>query len=298
MARIPDVFIAGAPRCGTTSLHDLLGQHPDVYMSPAKEVHFFGSDLHHRGRPPLSEAAYLANFAGARDERRVGEASTSYFYSERAAAEIREFSPDAHVILMLRNPVEMMYSLYNLYRVTGVEEHPSFEAALDAEPRRREGLDLPDRPVLVEGLFYRQVARLSEHVGRFFETFGRERVHVIVFDDFVADVQSAYAGTLRFLEVDDGFRPEFRARNAATEPRIRGLHEFVLRPPPLVRRVGAAVVPHATRDAVSRGIRRLNAVPRKPPPLDPALRRRLQQELAAEVAALGELLDRDLSHWR
>jgi hypothetical protein len=297
LKRRPDTFIVGAPRCGTTALFEFLGQHPEIFGSPAKEIHYFGSDLHHAGRAPLSEADYLRNFADAGDELRIAEASTSYFYSERAPAEIEAFNREARVIIMLRNPVDLMYSLYNLYRSTGVEPHDTFEAALAAEPSRRAGHDLPDRPVLVEGLFYRRVAALAEHTHRFLTTFGSERMHVIVFDDFVDDLPSVYAGTLRFLDVDESFVPDFRVHNAATQPRSRRLQALVLSPPRPVARPLRALVPQRTRGALSHAIRRANAVARPVAPLDPDLRQRLQQELAEEVEQLGSLLGRDLSHW-
>ena len=243
----PDFFIVGAPRCGTTSLFDFLGQHPQIFASPAKEIHYFGSDLHHVGRPPLSESEYLENFVGARDELRIGEAATSYFYSERAAAEIKAFNADSRAIIMLRNPVDMMYSLYNLYRVTGAEPLPTFEEALAAESRRRRGLDLPDRPVLVEGLFYRRIAAFAENVQRFFDALGRERVHVILFEDFTRDVAGTYRDTLRFLEVDDSFVADFRVLNAAIQPRSRAVQELVLRPPRSVLAAARVLTPCSAR---------------------------------------------------
>ncbi|NLF38083.1 sulfotransferase, partial [bacterium] len=104
--RLPDFFIVGAPKSGTTALHAYLGRHPSIFVPARKEPHFFGSDI-------VSPAfvrdrdAYLSLFAGATTEARVGEASIWYLYSKRAAREIKEFNPDARIIIMLRNPVDM-----------------------------------------------------------------------------------------------------------------------------------------------------------------------------------------------
>ncbi|MFQ5570582.1 MAG: sulfotransferase, partial [Rhodothermales bacterium] len=112
----PDFFIVGAPKCGTTAMFRYLQEHPEIYL-PKKEFHHFGSDL----RPPnyqgrnRDRAVYLSLFAGVTTEKRIGEASVWYLYSKKAAREIKAFAPEADVIIMLRNPVEMMYSLYSLF---------------------------------------------------------------------------------------------------------------------------------------------------------------------------------------
>ena len=85
---LPNFFIVGAPKCGTTALHAYLSQHPDVFMSDPKEPHYFGSDLDFRYRRRPSDAQYRSYFAGAGDRRRIGEASVWYLYSECAADEI------------------------------------------------------------------------------------------------------------------------------------------------------------------------------------------------------------------
>ena len=82
----PDFFIVGAPKGGTTAMNNYLRQHPQIFMSPRKEAHHFGADLYapHWAR---DEAAYLALFAGAGDEKRIGEASVWYLLSQHAAGE-------------------------------------------------------------------------------------------------------------------------------------------------------------------------------------------------------------------
>src|SRR5215471_2980035 len=100
--RKPDFFIVGAPKCGTTAIFDYLAQHPEVFLAP-KELHFFGSDLNYPTRK-VNEVEYLKWFESAKEERRVGEASVWYFYSQLAPQEIKQFSPDARIIISLRNP--------------------------------------------------------------------------------------------------------------------------------------------------------------------------------------------------
>ena len=101
--RLPDFFIVGAPKCGTTSLYDYLSQHPQIFMPFHKEPLYFGADLHRRyGR--MSAVEYAALFRDARAYQHVGEASTWYLYSATAAREIFEASPGARIIIGVQVP--------------------------------------------------------------------------------------------------------------------------------------------------------------------------------------------------
>src|SRR3972149_11450918 len=122
--KIPNFFIVGAPKCGTTAMYTYLKQHPEVFMSDLKELHFFGTDHHRINYTPYTKEQYLSFFDGAGDKRRIGEASTSYLYSERAAVEIKEFNPFARIIIMLRNPVDVMYAYHHTNLSGGFEYIP------------------------------------------------------------------------------------------------------------------------------------------------------------------------------
>src|SRR5687767_7533385 len=138
----PNFFIVGAPKCGTTSLYNYL-----------KEPHYFCTDFY---KPSgLTEDQYLELFAPAKSEKRIGEGSTWYIYSEEARKGIKAFDPDARIIIMLRDPVAMMYSLHAQRLWLARENIQDFEEALDAESDRKEGRRLPRYPFPVQLLFYR-----------------------------------------------------------------------------------------------------------------------------------------------
>src|SRR5262249_47246667 len=103
----PNFFIVGAPRAGTTSLYQYLKQAPGIYMSPVKEPHYFG---HNSGR--RSEAKYLELFRGAEGHSAVGEASVSYLRNPGTAERIKRSLPGARIIIIVRDPVEVVYSHY------------------------------------------------------------------------------------------------------------------------------------------------------------------------------------------
>jgi hypothetical protein len=297
----PNFFIVGAPKCGTTAMAEYLRAHPDVYMPECKELHFFGSDV---SRNITDEAEYLSLFQRWRVEARAGEASVFYLHSQAAAHEIKAFSPEVRIIVMLRNPVDAMYSLYSQNRFNSWEDLPTFEAALAAEPERRAGRGIQPHVRRVEALRYREVYSYTEQLRRYFDAFGREAVHVIIFDDFKADTASAYRATLAFLGVDTAFRPNLHVVHTNKRARSVALGRFLQAPPAWYRAlkvVGRAALPgdwgRHVRQRMTLAVRDLNAIHEPRTPMDPATRRQLQEEMCPEVERLGELLGRDLTHW-
>ncbi len=141
VGRKPDFFIVGAPKCGTTTLYAYLSGHPEVFMPAVKEPNYF---LEGPAQLGLDEPSYLALFRDAGSADRAGEATPMYLYCESSPAKIKAFNPDAQIIIMLRNPVDFMFSLHNhqLQAMHG-EDLPRFEEALAAEPERRQGRALP-----------------------------------------------------------------------------------------------------------------------------------------------------------
>ncbi len=292
--RKPNFFIIGAPKCGTTSMYAYLGSHPEIFFPEVKEPHYFASDIH----SPLyvrDHEAYLALFASAREERVVGEASVWYLYSKRAAAEIHAFSPQAKFLVMLRNPVEMVHSYHSQRLAWGNEELRDFAAALDAEPERRRGERLPKRnPYPVEGLYYSEIARYAEQLGRYLERFDRRQIHVVLFDDFKQDTARVYEEVLRFLEVDTGYRPQFVVENPNRSRRSMLLHNLLYHAPKGVVSGAKLVVPPPLRKPLWRLLARANTIYRSRPSITPDVKQRLKAYYREDVLRLAEMINRDL----
>jgi len=294
--RRPDLFIVGAAKCGTTALEAYLRRHPEVFMAPLKEPHYFGRDLPFVDRAPFSESEYLSLFAGARGERRIGEKSVWYLYSKRAAAEIKAFNPTARIIVTLRNPVDQMHSLHAQNRLTVSETIADFEVALRAEPSRRRGLNLARRG-MQDNVLYRAIASYPEQVQRYFDAFGRDRVHVIIFDDLRASPAAVYAAVLEFLDVAPASNVPLRPENASRRLRSERMARVLHAPPRGVVRLSRALLSRPARIRLMRRLRLLNSREAPRTPMPPELRRQLQREFAPQVERLGRMLGRDLSHW-
>ncbi len=288
MSRRPDLFIIGAPKSGTTSLHAYLSGHPDVFMAPIKEPMYFSPDVngeHTAYQHPVDEERYLALFSGAGDEKWIGEASPRYLRSAVAPGLVREFQPDARIVAIFRNPVEVVQALHDQRHTTGHEEIADFSAALAADR---------DRPLS----FYFGAVRYGDDLARWLESFGPDRIHTIVFDEFVSDTPGEFARLLRFLDVDDAWRPEsFAVHNKRFR---RGpLFGLVRESAParfVARRLLPALLPDHLRRKLVRSVRHTTLIRRpaqkKAIPAD--VRRSLEAEFQPQVERLGEILDRDL----
>jgi len=304
----PNFFIVGAPKCGTTSLHEYLQRHPDVFMPFFKEPHYFGSDLEgsrfrqFRGKP----ARYLKLFRDARGEKRIGESSPWYLVSQRAAEEIQAYDPTAKIIIMLRNPIDMMYSMWSQFRYSGNEQIESFETALAAEADRRAGRRIRRAAHCITGLYYRDMARYVEQVPRYFNRFGRENVLVIIFDDFRADTPAVFRSVLDFLALDSNITMSFDIHNPNKEVRLEWLQKLIvnsgfslmlLKDQLTYLATTHSLVPYSYRTRAVEGVIAVYTKYERRSPLTAELRQRLAAELEGEIDALSALLDRDLSHW-
>ena len=300
MAVQPDFFIVGAPKCGTTALYEYLHPHPNIFLSAIKEPHYFAKDLGTYPRIKTPEE-YEAIFAERTPEHfRVGEASVYYLRSAVAIPRIREFNPAARLIAMFRNPVEMVHSLHSQLLYVSEEIVEDFEAAWRLQDRRSRGLDLPPRirsPLLVQ---YRQVGQFGTQAQRLLETFPREQVKLILFDDFAASPQRVYDEVLEFLRVPHDGRTEFPRINENKRAKVAWLKQFYRKPPPVLRdaiRSLKQAVGGERIGAVKKKMVELNTVKEGRQPLSPEFRIELVESFREEVALLGRLMNRDLSHW-
>jgi hypothetical protein len=294
-ARVPDFFIVGHHKSGTTALYEMLRRHPQIFMPELKEPHWFAGDLRALRAPkpgtlPETLEEYLALFEAARADQRVGEASPSYLRSQVAARAIADVAPAARNIAILREPASFVRS----YHFQLVQEHVELEKhlgrAVAAEELERGG---------------RQVRRYSDHVDyvaqlqRFEAAFPREQLLVLIYDDFRADNAETVRRVLRFLDVDDSVpvpsleaNPTVAVRSVRLDGAIRSLYAGR---DPLTRSVRAVVRAASTERgrARLRGLRRRVSytVPAEP---DRAVMDDLRRRYRDQVVALGEHLDRDL----
>jgi Sulfotransferase family len=306
--RLPDFFIVGHQKCGTTALYEMLSAHPQIFMPQVKEPWFFARELR-RGAPPGGSpsrpdtlAQYTQLFAGAAPEQLVGEASPQYIRSSKAAQEIAALCPQARIVAILREPAAFLRSLHLQLLVTNIEFEKDFGRAIALEEQRRVGKRIPRESDSPPSLLYSDHVRYAEQLRRLHEAFGAEQVKILIYEDFRADNEGVLGEVLGFLGVDQSV-PLARVETKPLKP-VRSMSLHRLRR--AVRRAGLnpaagsrltrtfdAVAPKRIgSEAIATAFRRLAYGGEQR--TDEQLMRELRTRFKGEVRAASEYLGRDL----
>jgi hypothetical protein len=296
----PNFFVVGCARSGSTTLVEALRHHPDVGFSAYKEPHYYGRDLVRGSQiDHLDRAAYLRLFRQAAGKKRIGDGSIYTILSDSAAEEIYADYPEAYILLMLRNPVD---SIYSLNRRILFQEPLEHALAMEDERRQRApGWSLRDNlPLYIEQLLYyrHNILVLPERIRRFQEVFGRKRVGIFFFEDLCSTPDIWYREILRFLELADRPMPPIAPQDPSMAWRYPGLAPWVGRAVALYNRAGLGMFLPLWRAKKwgKRWIKRpLDGEAREE--LAPEIRQQLQREFGGAITELSALSDRDLSHW-
>ncbi|MDB9455964.1 sulfotransferase family protein [Dolichospermum circinale] len=287
----PNLFVVGAPKCGTTSMHNYLGQHPEIFMSSQKEPHYFSRDIDCFAGKIKEISNYLQLFDSAGNAKYIGESSPEYLYSEVAAQQIKEFCSDAKIIIMLRNPPDMLYSLHGDFLLWKDEDILDFGEALAAQEERKKGSKLPKSRKEIKFLLYFDWVKYSAQVRRYLQIFGKENLHIILFNEFVKDTAKTYRQTLEFLGVDPNFPAEIKVKNPSKPLPNIAVRSFFCKYPHFVNKLESSsyadLVKFLFYDIGKFG------QPQRPKKIDPELRLKLMKHFQREIEELANLLNWD-----
>jgi hypothetical protein len=200
----PNLFILGAARCGTSSLHTILGQHPDIHANREKEPTFFVG----QGQIVTNPVEYLKLFDSPKRYRL--DSSVSYLVCPETAPVLRELFPDARFIVSLREPKARAYALYRHMRYIKLEPISSFADALEADAYRQTSRDfLCTCHWPVPNYLYCRSTIFDEHLARYFSLFDREQFHVLTLAELANNPINTTKRILRFLDLDPTPAPHF-----------------------------------------------------------------------------------------
>ncbi|HPG00808.1 MAG TPA: sulfotransferase [Kiritimatiellia bacterium] len=296
---LPNFLIAGAAKCGTTSLYYHAKQHPDVFMCSPKEPDFFFAQFSKIPTNGIGDDCqsvvrdydeYCRLFEDAAGKAAIGDAShTNLYYHQKTIPLIKQYLGDPKIVIILRNPVERAFSTHTALTLQGREFLP-FEEALREEPKRiKEGWR--------STWAYQTLGFYTHQVKAFLDHFSA--VKVCLFDDLKREPVSLIQDIYRFLGVDPSFTPDTTANfNLSGVPRHRIFKSLFRRQPtPLqrvARHVGRAIF---TEDGWASVRERLKAKLLVKSTMKPETRRHLQDVYRDDIAALQKLIGRDLSTW-
>ena len=288
----PNFFIVGAPRSATTSLYEYLNKHPQIIMSKIKEPHFFGKDLFD---PKFirNEKDYLSLFQ-VENQKIIGEASVWYLYSKYAAEEIQKFNPDSKILISLRNPNEMIFSLHFQHVRSGFQKTSNFEKAIKEQNKK----PVKNRISFRENINYFESAKYSEQIKRYQKVFDPNQIKIVLFDDIVVDTAKIYREILQFLEVDPDFLPEFPILNKRKNTRNKYLDTVVWN----LRRMRSSI--KKTNSTYFKSMSKiwyfsqnLNQGAETRERIDTRIPSELKSYFKNEIKVLGEIINRDLNSW-
>lgn len=296
MSPLPNFFLIGAARSGTTSLYNYLRHHPQVFMSPVKETNFFAFEV--QTRPFIGPtASYLAKtaivdfeeyqglFAGAKSAVAIGEASPRYIFTPGVPEAIFKRVPQARLIAILRDPVERAYRSYLGNLRDGWEPASSFiEAVRDEERRERE--NWASAVLLRPGYYHR-------HLTRYLDVFPKEQLRIYLFEDLKSDALGLGRDIFRFLGVDDDFVPDVAEQHNPTGVIENPLLRWIWRTPPGPREFIRSRLPKAVEKAVY-GLLKRNLVK---PDITDDVRQEVRAIFRQDTLKLQDFLQRDLAGW-
>jgi hypothetical protein len=316
--RVPDFFIVGQPRSGTTALYEMLRWHPEIFMADPKEPLFLANDMRHRFyRPrvglqrihlprvqeylaalPSTLEEYLALFEAATPDQQLGEASVLYLFSRSAAASIQALNPASRIIAIFREPASFLRSYHLLNLQTRQENEPNLikAMALEAARARRP----PRGSFRPQELLYSRHVRYAEQLRRYHAAFHPEQVLTLIYDDYRADNESTVRRIFDFLGVDSSVPVMSIDANPTVTLRSQLLDDLIDRfsvgRGPISRKVKSGIkasVAESTRRRLLQTLR-LELVQSPPPVLEDELMAKLRVSLRPEVERFSEYLDRDL----
>ena len=224
-----NLFIVGAPKCGTTAWVRYLRTHPGIFFADMKEPTHFATDLPGiRWVPTLAE--YESLFDRGFGAPVVAEASAMYLYSADAADAIRRYNPDAKILIFLRSQDDFLQSYHHQLLFRFAETIEDFETAWRLSGNRPpETVPRTCRePRLLD---YRAVASFREQVERYLDRFPAEQVRVFNLSDWAADPRAAYLRILDFLGLEDDGRTNFPRVKEAKSYRIKWIGRLIAHPP-------------------------------------------------------------------
>jgi len=297
---MPNFIVIGAAKSGTSSLHNYLSEHPEIYMSKNKEPNFFAYEgwqpdycgsgdaeapTNVKTVPYLKD--YQALFDGVTKEKAIGESSPCYLYMPEAPTRIKRYIPEAKLIAILRHPVDRAYSRYSHFCRNG-RETLDFSEALKEEDNRRKNHWAPGWRYLDFGFY-------SIQIQRYLDRFDREQIQIYLYEDLKSDPKHMIKNIFQFLGVDDTFQPNLSVKyNQSNIPKNRIFHGFISEKN-FLKSMIRPLIPAKIRKPMAAKAYRKNLSRLKP--LSPELRQELIPIFREDILKLQDLIGRDLSHW-
>ncbi len=292
LARVPDIYIIGAQKSGTTTLYDWLAQHPEIFAHPlAKDFPYFSNDI------TFSEGEnHFFSFTRDAPEYQLvlgGEANAMYALT--GPARMYELMPSSRLLVILRNPVDRAFSAY-CYAVERLMENRTFEHAIRVEI---EGMKYPPEDALQRD--YLAHGHYAQQLKNLYHFFSPAQVKVTIFEDLIQEPQKYLSEIFQFINVSEYVIPCVRTKNQTKGGyRSRLLAKLIHERPSskVIRSIGRVIIPYSLRTGIRRKLVDINRVSKPKPEFHDHVLRLLENYYKEEVAELQSLLGKDIISWQ
>lgn len=297
--RIPNLYIVGAPKCGTTAISSYLASHPDVYLGYPKEPSYWSTDLAHTGTvaPVDSYEKYLAVYRHAGSHRILLDASTRYLFSDCAIPAIWEAQPDARFIVAVRPPVDLAHA-YHMEKVFNrFEPILDFEEAWRLQGERARGQALPTNCHEPRELQYRQVASVGSQLERMLSHVPTERILIVFLEDWVNSAGTVWQSILNFADLPSDGRVNFPILGGAHAHRFPVIARLYQNPPRQLQSPIRGIKQLLRESVAADQLRELLIRREQRTSLRPDFANELTAVFESEVHLVEKLTGRNLEHW-
>ncbi|WP_456399953.1 sulfotransferase family protein [Persephonella sp.] len=302
--KLPDFFIVGAGKSGTTSLAKYLSEHPQIYIPDLKEPQFFSfyncEYNNNRPKPFLyirDFDDYVSLFIESSEEQKLGEASTSYsipYMVDKTIHNMKsvygDLAENLKFIFIIRNPIERIFSAYIMYVDIGIEDLSFEKAILSGIERIKKGYRLE--------LNYIDNNKISESIEAYIKSFGKPKVRIYLYEDLKERPLWLLRDLFEFLEVDPNFVPSnlgvaYNISGIPKSPVHKVIYNVTVRYNPL-KPIIKKILPEHAKGKVAQYLKKILYTK---PQMSPEVREKLKEIFKEDILKLQELIGRDLSHW-
>lgn len=289
MIRLPDIYIIGAQKSGTTTLYDCLIQHPEIYGHPlAKDYPYFTSLQTYREGGKI-----FASFsAKAADKQFILGGDANALYTPAAPQRILKAIPDVQLVAIVRNPVDRAFSAYR-HAVERLLEQRSFEQAIHEE---LDGMKyIPTKAPVCDYLAH---GYYSQQLKRIYDFFPPAQVKIILFEEFKKEPLSVCVNLFTRLNLS-GFTPEIKIRNQTKGgSRFQFLASVLYTPSPVIKVIVKTCFPFLIRTGIRKQLERFNRIEQTQATFPVHLRQLLEDHYRSEMIEFENLIGHRIEVWR
>lgn len=297
---IPNLFLIGAPKCGTTSLFDYLDRYEEISGGIHKEPHFFCDDMESM-RTARSMDQYLGFYGSNRRRGKyLIDASTCYIYSQTAVANIIQFQPDAKVILILRNPIDLVRSLHDHFRFRQLEPVEDLSTAWNLGPIETRIPSFARRAPNPGQLSYKRAGSLGKDLELMMETVPERNRLVLFFDHLTQNRNAVLQQVMEFLDVPFDESLVLGKRNQAKHPRFPRINRLLFYPPKPLQPIKPRIKALLSDERIRRLdlLARINGTLPTKQRISTSLWTEMRDYFAEDVRLVARLTGRNLDHWQ